>query len=737
MHLFRSFLIGLSLLACHHLIIADQYEPFEKNGKYGLKNISSGEVVITPRFQSIGWSDGTFKVIGNIVGARQNERWALINLKGDKISEYLYTSLLPFTSNLFIAAKRADRSIFVNFGLINSKGKTVIDHQYSRLKAIGDLLIASKKTGSIHHQGVLNKNGKSIIPLEYTSVKLIESGFFSVENKQKLSALYSSTGEELTAFQFESIEPLNEKLFLVKYYNRRGLIDRSGNIIVPPIYKNIQLSGDKARALPFTRWDFFKADQFNTSLYFDDLYFVEANKFSVVSGENIGIIKSDETYQYYKTELSLLNTKHGITIIKNENSGYQGAIDNNGKAILPINYDSIVVFKNFLMGEIKKPDHQNWSAYNRAGKKLSLFSYETFGAPINGIIEASRNGKVGLLDDNGQEASPFLYDSISSFQQSRAIAKYQGSYGLINEKGHWVITPYQDFMSFQNNLVITKQGSTSKIFNIDGKLLVDTYELITPLSQGYYQKTDEGLTLHNLQQEQLLEHTYDSIRQLTQDLYWLSRDGRTFFYRPSDRSDFKLDSDIERIGTFSEGYFPVLKDSQWGFIDERGNLRIANRYQDVDKFSEGLAAVKLIGKWGYVDKDENLVLQPSYDEEKPFHNGFAVIKKGTEYGLIDKNGQIIIAEAYSEIKRHDNHLLLRKDSLYGLADEKGKLIRTPQYDKITSLEGDYFLVEKNGLKGVINLKGLDVVPLTYQVIRQRGSQFIGSEESDWKFINIK
>lgn len=737
MHSLRLSFLGFLLFIVGSLSWADQYEPFQKSGKYGLKNITSGEIVITPQFQSIGWSDGSFQVTNNLIGAKQNERWALINLNSNKVSDHSYSILLPFTSNLFIAAKRSSRSILINYGLINSKGKTVLNHDYSKLEKVGDQLIASKKVVNSYKTGVLNKNGKVIISVEYASINSIEPGFYQVKDNKGLSAMYSKEGKELTAFQFESIEKLNEELFSVTFYNRRGLIDKAGKTITPPIYKNIQLSGDKARALPFTRWDLYEDDAFKTSLYFDDVQFSAPNRFSISSGDNIGIINSEEAYQDYRTSLKSINTIHGMTIISNPSTGYQGVIDSNGKAVIPINYDSIVVFEKIIFGKIEKRNNQNWSVFDKTGKKLNLNDYQSFENENQGLIRASRNGKIGFLNKGGSEASPFLYDSVSVFRNSLAVAKYQESFGVIDKRGYWIVTPYNDSIAIKNNIIFLKQGSESKILNQDGELLARTYEDIYPLSQGYYQTTNDGLALFNFDKERLLEPTYDSIKMIHSDLYWLTRDNRYFFYRPSDRADFELDSDINQIGEFNEGYMPVLKDNQWGYIDERGNLRIANRYQAVDKFSEGLSAVKLIGKWGYVDKDENLVLQPTYDEAAPFHNGLAVVKKAKKYGLINKNGDVVISEDYSEIKRFENYILLQNEKLFGLADQNGKLIRSPQYDQISPLSDDYFLVEKAGLKGVIKRNGLDVVPIAYSEIRHLNNQFIGSENSDWVLLELK
>lgn len=737
MHLVKSLFFGLVLLLCGHELWSDQYSPYQENGKYGLRNDTSGEVVIQPVYESIGWSDGSFKVSNNVIGAKQNEKWALINVEGNKITAHVFTQLTPFSGSLFIAGKRSQFSILVEYGLVNIKGKSVMPFEFSRLTPVEDQLIAVKRTANLYQSGVLNKNGKVIIDLQFPAVDLIEPGYYAVQDKDGLRAIYNSSGQALTEFEFESISPYSEELFLIKFYNRHGLINKRGKLVIPPIYKNIQLSGDKARALPFTKWYFYKSDQFERTFYFDDMNPVAPGMFSIASSENIGLIDENETYLSYKTQLELLKAPHGISIVRNPDTGYMGAFDSNGKMILPITFDSLKVFPEVIFGQIKKTDGQNWAAYNRKGEKLSLFDYETFNPLNNGDILASRNNKLGILNYEGNESSPFLYDSISSFRNELAVVKYQGQQGVISRDGIWVVTPYNDSITVLDDHIFLKKGSESKILDLEGNTLVSSYRKIFPLPQGYYEHTPEGSILYNLKQERLLDPVYDSLGIVHKDLYWLERNNRFFFYRPSDQADFALYEGTKAIGRFSEGFVSILIDNQWGYVNEEGQLAIANRYQAVDEFSEGISAVKLIGKWGFINRNEDLIIQPQYDEANAFYGGLAIVRKGNYYGMINRKGQPILGEQYDSIDRHEDYIFLKAGGLFGLADSSGKLVRPPQYDQILALDNGYFQVSKGSLKGVINLKGQDVVPLAYEKIRQMGDQFIASEKSDWLLLDIK
>lgn len=737
MLLIRHFIFTLLLVLCSLELTADEYETFTQNGKYGLKNTTSGEVIIPPQYESIGWSDGSFKVINNTIGARQNEKWALINLDGTKISAHKYANLTPYLDNLFIASKRENKSILTNYGIINGRGKVVIDLSYAKIEPVNNLLIATKRIGQTYRYGTLNKNGRTIIPFEYRFIEEITDGFLIVENNEKLSAIFRMDGRAITEFQFESVEELTEELFLVTLYNKRGLLDNTGALVLPPIYKSVQLSGQKVRVLPFKKWDFYEEDEFQKTFYFDKMQMVDETTFAITSGRQTGLVDREERYEEYLSKLNIVTSIDGITIVKDSESSYQGAMNASGKIVLPATYDSVTVVNELLFGQIRRMDKQGWKVFDRSGKRKNPFNHEALKALKNGLIEANRNGKKGLLNSDGSDLSAFVYNDIGEFRNGLAVASYQGSYGVIDTKGNWVITPYNDQIEILGDIIRLKQGSEWKLVDLNGRELIRSYNKLFPLPIGHGKKSNDGFAIYDANYSLWLEHTYDSIQVIHEDLYSLNRDGLFFFFKPSDELSFALDSGVIEVGQFSEGLIPVLKDGQWGQVDEEGKLRIANRYEAIQSFYEDLAGVKLIGKWGFINKKENLIVQPIYDQVSPFHKGLSVTLKDGKYGLINQSGKLILAEDFTSIDRHNDYIILNSNGVFGLADAKGKLIRSPQYDRITALTDNYFLIERDGLKGVINLSGKDVIPLSYEAIEQMGDRFLASEPSEWELIDIK
>ncbi|MEJ0031821.1 MAG: WG repeat-containing protein [Bacteroidota bacterium] len=59
----------------------------------------------------------------------------------------------------------------------------------------------------------------------------------------------------------------------------------------------------------------------------------------------------------------------------------------------------------------------------------------------------------------------------------------------------------------------------------------------------------------------------------------------------------------EEVFEESEGMRGIRRDGNYGFVDAKGRLRIANRYEGIGTFRDGLAPVMILGKWGFVDKE--------------------------------------------------------------------------------------------------------------------------------------
>ncbi|NVK85453.1 MAG: WG repeat-containing protein, partial [Cytophagia bacterium] len=169
MRFFKQLFFVLITLNCS-ILFADQFEPFSENGKVGLKNTTTNTVIIPASFEAMGWSDKSFSIVNGVTGALQNEKWALIDIEGHKVTDHYFNSLIPSFQKNFIASRRENNTILTHYGLIDSKGKTIIEFEYGLISPHARGLIVSKKQDGKYLRGFVSEKGQVIIPTQYQQV---------------------------------------------------------------------------------------------------------------------------------------------------------------------------------------------------------------------------------------------------------------------------------------------------------------------------------------------------------------------------------------------------------------------------------------------------------------------------------------------------------------------------------------------------------------------------------------
>ena len=97
-------------------------------------------------------------------------------------------------------------------------------------------------------------------------------------------------------------------------------------------------------------------------------------------------------------------------------------------------------------------------------------------------------------------------------------------------------------------------------------------------------------------------------------------------------------------------------------------------------------------------------------------------KHGSLFGILDENKNEIVPMQYDSIEPLEYNLfLIEKDGLIGIINQKGEMIINLKFDKISFWEEEedfqgYFLTKKDNLYGLINPKGEEIVKPIYNFI---------------------
>jgi hypothetical protein len=157
----------------------------------------------------------------------------------------------------------------------------------------------------------------------------------------------------------------------------------------------------------------------------------------------------------------------------------------------------------------------------------------------------------------------------------------------------------------------------------------------------------------------------------------------------------------------NETGFPVLFDSQWGYINAKGKRVILPQYDAAEIFSEGLAAVLVGNEWGYINRKGEEIVPPRYGRAGEFSEGFALARLISGYWeIINTRGEVVGTTGLDPIGKkgaviatfHDGRALM--ENLNGqkvFINTSGTIVGS-LFDEAFPFSEGLALVQKPGLK---------------------------------------
>lgn len=359
--------------------------------------------------------------------------------------------------------------------------------------------------------------------------------------------------------------------------------------------------------------------------------------------------------------------------------GKYGYIDSSGKIAIDAKYSGAGEFSNGLAA-VK--EDEKWGFIDKDGEVKIDFQFDEASFFNNeGYARVTVDKKEGVINKDGDYIFDADYDSIYQVGKDRYIAgnkknedSSETTYNLYDDKGHRVFDGdfYNANGSYKEGPIAVKNRS-EKYGYID--------------ESGSY----------------VIDAKYDKAEGFSEDLAVVAVESED---EKSDDDSSKTDEETDTKKTKKKTY-------KYGYINKKGDLKIATVYEDAEAFSDGLAAVKKDGKWGYINSKGEIVIQAEYDTAYDFRDGYAKVgNNGKEkysyiYGVIDKKGKQAIGLDYDYISYGNKTFLCEKDNEYRFLDENGKYIIDKTYHKASVMYDDgyaivatddktFVVIDKNG-----------------------------------------
>ena len=422
--------------------------------------------------------------------------------------------------------------------------------------------------------------------------------------------------------------------------------------------------------------------------------------------------------------------------------GKWGLIDRTGGIFLPIAYDivygavkqeRIVVCK----GGDKDGHHGRWGMVPRyLGLDIPLEYDLMRECGIPGLLGVYENGKWGLINQFSKIAIPIQYEvqdirdhhfhtnTVEAFDQSRI-------HQLFPTKPKKYLK-----LRFERGLArVSRKGKWGYINPQGVEVIPLKYAFIGEFSEGLVcavKKVDNQFKIGFVDRENrvIIPFVYDFVEEAYKYLRFL------------------------------EGMVPLRKNGKWGYLTISNDIAIPFQFAQVGGFKDGLAMISnslstLMPTWKCIDKKGNTVfeLKNGYQlEEAYFHQGFLKVKYDGKEGFVNKEGKLIgklyhkvydFKEGLAQIFTQNNGI--RRT---GFINSEGEEVIPPVYDCGTELKpvkrwGKYLFPQKDGLKGVIDIKNNIIISFAYEDILLPGKNAFNlsklgvKKNGYWGFINQK
>ena len=298
--------------------------------------------------------------------------------------------------------------VFLDYGqcgLIDTAGTVVVPCLYDDLEYPSEGRVLVMKG---NRMGFTDMRGRVVIPLDYEQAGSFSEGcapvLVKIDSFFNACTFIDTLGRQLYPPKFQNVQPFECGYALVRQYDRWGIMDHDGNIVLPTVYENL------------------------TTL-FDTCFF---------AGDDFGMAFFDRTMQPLTKPVYEWTggISEGRVLVKRD--GKYGFLDRRGREVIPCIYDRIGRFRGNRTMVCRDGKYGIIDTTGRFVLPLEYDNKSTHGEKYryyDGLALVEKDGKLGYVDTAGQLVIPFYFDAAFQFSEGLASVRFKGMWGYIDTHG--------------------------------------------------------------------------------------------------------------------------------------------------------------------------------------------------------------------------------------------------------------------------------------------------------------
>jgi hypothetical protein len=195
----------------------------------------------------------------------------------------------------------------------------------------------------------------------------------------------------------------------------------------------------------------------------------------------------------------------------------------------------------------------------------------------------------------------------------------------------------------------------------------------------------------------------------------------------------ELDLELSLLNT---QLFPVFVENAWGYMDSKGIIKIAPKFDYAEFFSQGRAAAQKDDLYGFIDVVGNWIIRPQFSEVTPFRfNLSVVIDQEGKAGVINLFGEWVLESRFEDIQIiNDDWLWVQDESGWILYQISKNKFGQEYFSEVGEFINGYAIVSKAGEHALIDLTGNRLLSFP-EPIERFGDLFIVTWNDSTALIN--
>ena len=460
-------------------------------------------VLVTKTNQTSSKKTVTKKNVSNsYISVYENGKWGVINSKGETVIEPTFDNMITIpdaSKAIFICQEITDldNKKYTSYA-IDTKGAKLFEN-YQTVEAIQNI----DKSNTVFYDEnaliVTNSNGKY--------------------------GLINFYGKELLECKYDKIEPIKyvKNSLIIEENGKKGIADNSGNIITEPIFEEVSALTSK----------------------YEDGYIVKnsANVYGVINYNKKQVL--DCKYASIKNIYG-----NDMYVVKEGNDNE--VINSQGEVILKNNFDEIKTLGNDI---IFKKDGK-YGVISTSGDTEIAPEYNDLSYIFNDKYIAEKDGKYGIIDITNSTIVNFEYEKITYLSEEGFIEADQNNVTyLMNTEFQIKCQGIVSEINTKNKFIKLRVGNDYKYYNfrLEEKNIQDIY----PANTLFLSKQNGKYGFVNSKGVVIVDYIYDDA---------------------TEQNEY--------------GYSAVKKNGKWGAIDSEGKIAVEPTYE----LSQN-TVISFIGKW--------------------------------------------------------------------------------------------------------------------------------------------